>query len=110
MLTINTQIPTVARGAVRSIVKGHADWHLYLIEKGLVSASARNADLLDFALRYPDVTAKIEALLMLSPVGAQADAPETLMEDETMPDETAAPVTLDGFQLDDVLAGVDQLL
>jgi len=110
MLTLNTQIPTVARGAVRSIVKGHTDWPNFLIEKGLISASARNADLIEFALRHKDVTAKIEALLMLSPVGAQADAPDTMMEDETMPDETAAasPVSIDGFQLDSVLASVDQ--
>jgi MoxR-like ATPase len=113
MLTVSTQIPTIARGQVRSLVKGHADWHLYLLEKGLISAAARNADLLDFALRYPDLTAKIEAILRLSPAGVQSDGPDTMVDDsddnEAASEAPAAPATA-GFQVDGILASVDQLL
>jgi len=30
MLTLQTQIPTASRGVIRSIVKGHADWHAFI--------------------------------------------------------------------------------
>jgi cobaltochelatase CobS len=107
MLTINTQIPTAARGQVRSLVKAHALWPAFLVEKGLISASARNADLIEFALRHPSLAAQIEAVLNLSPVDAPTDTPETMMEDETMIEQ---PATETGFALDSVLAGVDQFL
>lgn len=110
MLTLSTQIPTIARGAVRSLCKAHSDWALYLNEKGLISANARNADLIAFALRYPDLTAKIEAILNGSAPDAQ-DVPETPEADDmAIETETAETVDASGFALDSVLSGVDQLL
>src|SRR6187402_978010 len=83
MLTPQTQIPTAARGQVRSLVKASAGWAAFLTEKGLISASARNADLIEYALRHPMLAAQIEAVLQghTSPQ-APADGPEAMMEDE----------------------------
>jgi MoxR-like ATPase len=118
MLTISTQIPTIARGQVRSLVKAHADWSNFLTEKGLISASAKNADLLEFALRHPDLTLKIEAILGQSPDNAQVDGPETMMDD--MPEaplteaenaEIEADVrTMNETVANRILAPVDQFL
>lgn len=63
MLTPNTQIPTSLRGQVRARVKAHPSWPAFLAEKALISASARNADLLEFALRHPALEAQIEQTL-----------------------------------------------
>jgi hypothetical protein len=63
MLTLSTPIPTSLRGQVRALVKAHADWHCFLDERDMISAQARNADLIEFALRHPTLTAHIEALL-----------------------------------------------
>jgi hypothetical protein len=63
MLTVSTPIPTSLRGKIRAMVKAHASWHRFLGEKGIVSASARNADLLEFALRYPTLTDWITQML-----------------------------------------------
>ena len=63
MLTRSTQIPTHARGKVRALVKAHKHWPVFLRKKGMLSASAKNADLIEFALYYPELMAGIEALL-----------------------------------------------
>lgn len=63
MLTLSTPIPTSLRGKVRAMVKAHPHWPAFLIEKGLISASARNADLIEFALRHPLLRNSIELLL-----------------------------------------------
>lgn len=63
MLTPTTQIPTSLRGQVRALVKAHASWPAYLTGKDIISANARNADLIEFALRHPMLTAQIEQLL-----------------------------------------------
>jgi hypothetical protein len=64
MLTASTPIPTSLRGKIRALVKAHAGWHEFLTEKDIISASARNADLLEFALRHPQLTNWIEQLLL----------------------------------------------
>ena len=121
MLTLQTQIPTISRGLVRSVVKAHSDWPAFLVEKGLISASAKNADLIEFALRYPVLTQKIEAILGQSPHNAPTDGPETMMEDtadncdeqtlcEGMERLSPGGPAGAGFDLDSVLAGVDQFL
>ena len=61
MLTQQTQIPTHARGKVRALVKSHKGFTAFLLEKDLISASAKNRDLIEFALRHPQLTAQIEA-------------------------------------------------
>ena len=80
-LTQSTQIPTHARGQVRALVKAHKDWKAFLEEKGTISASAKNADLIQFALRHPELTAQIETLLMpirpVIPASAAVPMPET---------------------------------
>lgn len=80
MLTQTTQIPTHARGQVRALVKAHKDWPAFLTEKGMISASARNAQLIEFALRHPVLTAQIETILMpirpVIPASAAVPAPE----------------------------------
>jgi hypothetical protein len=63
MLTRQTQIPTHARGKVRALVKAHKHWPVFLRKQGLISASAKNSDLLTFALWYPDLAAQIEAII-----------------------------------------------
>ena len=118
MLTQNTQIPTAVRGQIRALVKAHPDWHNFIGAQGLISASAKNADLLNFALRYPALTAQIEAILNLTSADAQADGPETMMEDATMnepvliDDEYRSHDQLGGatYKLDSVLATIDQFL
>jgi hypothetical protein len=64
MLTQTTQIPTHARGKVRALVKAHKDFTAFLLEKDLISARAKNKDLIEFALRHPGLVAQIEAILM----------------------------------------------
>ena len=64
MLTQQTQIPTHARGKVRALVKAHKGFTAFLLEKDLISAQAKNRDLVEFALRHAELTAQIEALLM----------------------------------------------
>ena len=63
MLTLSTPIPTSLRGQVRALVKAHASWPTYLAEKDIVSANARNADLIEFASSHPALAAQIETLL-----------------------------------------------
>ena len=63
MLTVSTPIPTSLRGKVRAMVKAHPIWPCYLREKDIVSANARNADLIAFALQHPTLAAQIETLL-----------------------------------------------
>lgn len=64
MLTLTTQIPTHARGQVRALVKAHKGFTAFLLEKDLISAQARNRDLIEFALRHRELTAQIETVLM----------------------------------------------
>jgi hypothetical protein len=70
MLTLSTQIPTAVRGKVRALVKAHKYWAVFLHKNGLVSASVKNADLIKYALYYPELTAQIEAVLGLEPAAA----------------------------------------
>jgi hypothetical protein len=63
MLTLTTPLPTSLRGQIRARVKAHRHWPAFLHEKGLLSASARNADLIEFALRQPDLKTEIEQVL-----------------------------------------------
>jgi len=79
MLTTSTPIPTSLRGKVRALVKAHADWHGFLTEKNIVSASARNADLLEFALRHPTLTDWIEQMLTGYALARPAENATTLM-------------------------------
>ena len=57
---------TSFRGAVRALVKAHGAWQGFITSKGKLSAQALNADLIEFALKYPDLTARVEALLSAS--------------------------------------------
>ena len=63
MLTVSTPIPTSLRGKIRALVKAHAGWHGFLAEKNIISANARNADLIEFALRHPTLANWIELML-----------------------------------------------
>jgi hypothetical protein len=81
MLTQQTQIPTHARGKVRALVKAHKDWPAFLAENDLISASAKNAHLIAFALRHAELAAQVEAIIMptrpaIAPTAA-VEAPET---------------------------------
>ena len=62
-LTRSTQIPTHARGKVRALVKAHKHWPVFLRKKAILSASAKNADLIEFALYYPELAAQIVVLI-----------------------------------------------
>jgi hypothetical protein len=64
MLTTSTPIPTSLRGKIRALVKAHASWPSYLAEKNLISARARNADLIEFASRHPELSVQILQLLV----------------------------------------------
>lgn len=81
-LTRSTQIPTSLRGKIRALVKAHPDWKAYLIEKDLISARAKNADLIDFALRYQqaqDLTAQIEQMLQTHAAAVPKESAAVLM-------------------------------
>lgn len=79
MLAPNTQIPTSLRGQVRARVKAHPSWPAFLAEKGLISASARNADLLEFALQHPTLTAQIEQTLQHHDAAAPRESAAALI-------------------------------
>lgn len=81
MLTLSTPIPTLARGQVRALVKAHPAWPAYLAGRGMLSASARNADLVEFALRHPELTTKIELVLGLGTAPAPVTATPALTRD-----------------------------
>jgi len=75
MLNAYTPIPTSLRGQIRARVKAHPHWPAFLIEKGLISASARNADLIEFALRHQELKAQLEhALLAYTTAAPREDA------------------------------------
>lgn len=80
MLTQSTQIPTHARGKVRALVKAHKGFTAFLLEKDLISARAKNRHLIEFALRHPELTARIETILMpirpMIPASAAVPMPE----------------------------------
>jgi hypothetical protein len=78
-LTRNTQIPTSLRGQIRAMVKAHAHWHAFLNEKGLISASAKNADLLEFALRHSALKARIEQTLQSYEAAKPKESAATIM-------------------------------
>jgi hypothetical protein len=78
-LTRNTQIPTSLRGQIRALVKAHAHWHRFLSEKDMISAQARNADLIEFALRHPALKACIEQILQSYEVTKPKESATTLM-------------------------------
>jgi len=79
MLTVSTPIPTSLRGKIRALVKAHADWHGFLAEKNIISASARNADLLEFALRHPTLANWIDQMLAEYSAAAPAESVNTLI-------------------------------
>jgi hypothetical protein len=79
MLTISTPIPTSLRGQIRARVKAHPHWPAFLIEKGLLSASARNADLIEFALRHPPLAAQLEQILQDYAAAAPKESAAVLM-------------------------------
>jgi hypothetical protein len=79
MLTLNTQIPTSLRGEIRARVKAHKSWKAFLDQKGILSASARNADLIEFALQHPILKAQIEATLQAYTAAAPRESAATFM-------------------------------
>jgi hypothetical protein len=79
MLTQNTQIPTSLRGQIRARVKAHPAWPAFLAEKDLLSASAKNADLLEFALRHQQLKAQLEQVLQTYTAAAPRESASTLM-------------------------------
>src|SRR4029078_5970833 len=81
MLTLNTQIPTAARPQIRALIKGHADWQAFITGKGKLRAQALNADLLEFALRYKALTAQVENILRLAPLGSPTNGPAIMADD-----------------------------
>lgn len=89
MLNLSTPIPTALRGKIRALVKAHKDWRLFLEANDIVSASARNADLIRFALFHPALTAQIEQMLLqASPEGAKH--PEVLeLQQPTLEEQVA---------------------
>jgi MoxR-like ATPase len=112
MLTLNTQIPTAARSAIRALVKAHADWPAFLVEKGItVPANARKSDVIEFALRYPALVTQIEAIL--ANTAPDMDDTPDMPDMPDMPDTVTsdAPMATDaGFTADAVLGPVEQLL
>jgi len=46
------------------MVKAHPGWKAFLDAKGILSASAKNADLIEFALLKPQLAAQIEQILL----------------------------------------------
>lgn len=80
MLTQQTQIPTASRGKVRALVKAHSDWPAYLAERGLVSANAKNSDLLAFACRHIALAAQVYMLLHTEPETLIAQHVDALVE------------------------------
>ena len=85
MLTLSTPIPTSLRGQIRARVKAHPNWKAFLDGKGILSASAKNADLIAFALQHPQLAAQIEQVLRTyesaAPVtaGGDKESASTLM-------------------------------
>jgi hypothetical protein len=79
MLTQNIPIPTSLRGQIRARVKAHPAWPAFLAEKDLLSASAKNADLIEFALRHQQLKAQLEQVLQTYTAAAPAQSAATLM-------------------------------
>jgi len=79
MLNAYTPIPTSLRGQIRARVKAHPHWPAFLIEKGLISASARNADLIEFALRHQELKAQLEQGLRNHQSAAPRESAAVLM-------------------------------
>ena len=79
MLTTSTPIPTSLRGQIRARVKAHPNWKAYLDEKGLISASAKNANLIEFALRHPQLKAQLEQVLQGYATTAPRESAAVLM-------------------------------
>jgi hypothetical protein len=79
MLTVSTPIPTSLRGQVRALVKAHANWPAFLLEKDTISAKAKNADLIEFALRHPMLKAQIEQMLQRHIAAAPKESAAVLM-------------------------------
>jgi hypothetical protein len=79
MLTLNTPIPTSLRGQIRARVKAHPAWPVFLAEKALLSASAKNADLLEFALRHQELKAQLEQVLQAYATAVPRENASTLM-------------------------------
>ena len=48
---------------MRALVKAHPEWRLFLEAKELVSANARNQDLIEFALFHPALAMRIEQVI-----------------------------------------------
>src|SRR6188768_2461608 len=123
MLTLQTQIPTSSRGAVRALVKAHPDWQAFITAKGKLSAQALNAELLEFALLHPALTARIEAVLavpalggatsqtlgdMMVEAGAMTQDERDSIDDNL--DAPAIPAGATAFELDTLLGPVEPFL
>lgn len=131
MLTLNTPIPSIHRGKIRSIVKNHSGWDAWYKAKGILSAQVTNTQLIEFALQYPSLVATIEMILGQTPPAQDiaqdmqnafdAAGPQDAAQDDAQ-DEIQGPVWIGGpsasgmataapgFDLDSVLAPVDQFL
>lgn len=125
MLTINSQIPTSARRAIRNMAKSHPDWANYLATLGIPSANVLNRQILAFVLMHQSLTQQVEALLASNPVSASNPASDdndtsddtsdegndTMTENEVIDARINEQLAAAGaFSVDGVLATVDQLL
>lgn len=99
MLTVSTQIPTAVRGKIRALVKSHPEWRLFLEAKEIISANAKNQDLIEFALFHPTLTSQIEQILNETPAD-KAVAPIDKRTDK-------APSQID---VDGIIAQIEALL
>lgn len=79
-LTLTTPLPSSLRGQIRARVKAHPHWPAFLHEKGLLSASAKNADLIEFALRHPLLKTIIEQVLSNHATAAPRESTAVLIQ------------------------------
>lgn len=79
MFTLSTQIPTSSRGQIRALVKAHPAWPAFLVQYSILSASARNTDLIVFALRHPALAAQIEQILQSYATAAPKESAAVLI-------------------------------
>ena len=61
------------------MVKAHLGWRLFLVSKGIVSAQAKNRDLIEYALCHPKLAAQIEHMLQAHTAAAPTASAATLM-------------------------------
>jgi hypothetical protein len=85
MLTVSTPIPTALRGKIRALVKAHPHWRLFLEAKEIISADAKNRDLIEFALFHPSLVRQIEQLIMPNPEMGWISEAEALLQQLARP-------------------------